>query len=472
MTQSVRRRGVAASALALASGTLLASVGVAGPAAAATPATAPKPAGFMSAATAGDVVQIALNLPQQIPGLDTNQLALGLISAKGSALHDSIKGAADKASAFAGLASGTLVEGPNAPLAPLHRSVSASLTNKSAKDALGSLPDNPLVSGTAGQLLAQVSDAVSNLSSANLTHADIAKLSDLLPADLLTPLNSAYDQAAKQTQDVIQQVLDQLQPVLGPVTQNDPTGTAAQVEQALTNLKAQLSSMLTDIENTSLVSLDALDAGQSIDKVAQGVQSQAHVKLVGLNLLGGLVHVDGFASDAKAFADGIAGHGTAAFNPTIAHATLGKSILDVKLDANGLGLSVAGLPSSVVEQVNAGLKQVQDALNSVLANIGLSVTPAAGHSEISKDGKYAQAVGGALTIALSPPTSAGAPAAAAPLLQVRLGGTTAEARAEQAPVIQARPAALPHTGANLPLTAGGGIALLAAAAMIRRRMAS
>jgi LPXTG-motif cell wall-anchored protein len=477
MTGSIRRRGVAASALALASGTMLASIGFAGPAMADTAQATP--AGFMSGATAGDVIQVALNLPQAIPGLNTNKLALGLISAKGTALHDTINGAKDSATAFAGLASGTLVEGPNAPLAALDRSVTATLTNKSAKDALGALPANPLISGTLGGLTALVNSAVNNLSTANLAHADIAKLSDILPASVLDPLNQVADQVVPQAQNVIDQVIQNLQPVLGPVVQNDPTGTAAGVESALENLKSELSGLVQNIESTSLVSLDTLDANQAIDQVNRGVQSQAHVKLVGLNVLGGLVHVDGFVSDAKAFADGVAGDGAADVNPTIAHATIGKSILDVALDPNGLGLSIGGLPSSVVQQVNQGLQQVQAALNNVLANIGLTVTPTEGTTSVSPDGKSAKATGGALTITLAPPTSAGtslnsaaAAPASAPLLQVRLGGTTAEANAAQAPVVQVRPAALPHTGANLPLTAGVGALLLGAAAMVRRRITS
>ncbi len=471
MTRSFRRRGLAASALAVASATTLAGVGLAAPAGAATDA-AP---GFYSAATQGDVVQIALNLPTDVPGLGTNAVALGLISAHGTALHDALKGTVKNTSeGFAGLASGTLVEGDNAPLGMLHRTIKVDLAKRTAKDALGELPANPLGSGGAGELSGAVTGVVDNATSAQLANASLAKLADILPADILSPLNDGYSQVATQTQDAINQVIDGLQPVLQPVAQNDPTGTAAQVEQALRNLNAQIPGLLAQIENGALVKLDLLDAKQTIAQVRDGESSAAHVKLVGLDILGGLVHVDGFASDATAFANGKDGGADATYNPVIADATIGKSVLGVTLDAKGLGLTVGGLPSSVVQQVDAGLAQVSDAINSLLSQIGVSIEPAAGHKEVSADGKYAKATGGALTITLSPPisgvgTSTNAAAAAKPLLQVKLGGTTAEARAEMTPVVMARPAALPHTGANLPLIAGGGLGLMLAAGLVRRR---
>jgi hypothetical protein len=453
-----RRRATAAAAVAVAAGTMLATAVPAGAAGSAGPA-------FYSGATGGDVVQVAIHLPTALPGLP-NPLAIGLISAAGNAVHDSVDHHY-ASTAFAGLASGSLVQGSNAPLAALGlgRSLQASLADPAPADsALAAIPANPLANGALGLLHALVHPVdESNLSSANLAHVNVAKLAELLPSSALTQLNNTFTQTVEPAvNNAVNQVLGTLNSLAG----QDPTGTVSSIASTVQQIKNELPSVLTNLENTSLVSLDALDANQSIQRVADGAESQAHVKLIGVDILGGLVKVDGFTSDAEAFANGVAGDARASYNPVVARAEIGNGVLGATLGANGLNLTVPGLPNSVSQQVNAALKQLQAALNSLLANLGVSVHPAAGSSYAAPDGTYATATGSALTITVADVLSP----KSAPLVQVKLGGTTASTRAKQLQVASYTPPKhLAFTGANLPLTGGIAVALLASAAVLRRR---
>ncbi len=472
MTLPVRRRGAGAAALALTVGALLAAVGTAAPAGASTRSG---PA-FVSAATEGDVAQVDVNLPAALPNLP-QKIGLALISARGTALHDAINGRSDSSDSLARLAGGTLVEGSAAPLSMLDRSVSASMSSPSASDTVLSLPHNPIADGAAGSLRALVSPAsISNDSAADLARVDVLKLSDILGslgnpgAQISSALNSAVNRVTPATQNVITAAVDNLDHV---VSQTAGTSEGSQVSSTvdtltsrLKQLRDQLPALLDTALNSPVVSLDALDATQAIDRT-DTVTAQAHAKLLGLDVLGGLVTVKGFVSDAVASANGVAGGATASYNPVIAAASVGNGLLGVTLDPAGLGLTGGGLPPNVQATVNQILATVQTALNGVLDTLGLKITPMPGSRSASPDGTSATATGGSMLISLTPPGTS------APLVAVRLGGTTAKVNAAtEKVVVAARPPALPHTGANLPLTGGVGVVLLGTAALIRRRLAS
>jgi LPXTG-motif cell wall-anchored protein len=90
---------------------------------------------------------------------------------------------------------------------------------------------------------------------------------------------------------------------------------------------------------------------------------------------------------------------------------------------------------------------------------------------VSPDGKHAEATGGEYDIVVKNPLDSSA------LVEVGIGhGTTASVSAAQASrhLLLSNPKAggpgrLAHTGANLPLLAGGGFALLLGAGYLRRR---
>ena len=218
-----------------------------------------------------------------------------------------------------------------------------------------------------------------------------------------------------------------------------------------------------------------MDAAQTISRVGDAVQSEAHAELLGLDVLGGLVTVDGFVSDAVAKANGKAGGASGTYNPVIAKASVGKGLLGVQLDASGLGLTGSGLPADVQGQVNTVLGQVQSALNTVLNTIGVHITPVAGTSTATPDGKSATATGGSMLISLTPPQLPGVADGTTPLAQINLGAPTAAVNAaQQAPrtPVEKRPPTLAYTGANLPLAGAAGLGLLVLAGLLRRRFTS
>jgi LPXTG-motif cell wall-anchored protein len=492
MVHNLRRRGAAAAAFALASGTLLATVAVATPAGAASTGA---PA-FYSGATQANVLGVTLNLPVTLPGIP-NPAALGLISATGTALHNTLNGARTNVSrSVAGLANGSLVtQGTIGSVlgGALAKTVIATDAAPSAQYALASIPQNVLLSGDVGKLVANVLHPLANVTSdANLASLTGGTISNILGANVTQQIQQAYDQAVQQLvgqsssdPTVVNQVVNTIQSVLNQVTQQaggstSPVGNTLQgLNDAITQLVSQIrsGSILSDILNKSLISVNALDAKQSINQVSNGVHSVAHSGLLGLSLLGGLVTVNGLTSDASAFANGMPGQAHAAVNPVLANANVDHGLLNVTLGdgATGtiLGVAVGNLPNSIVQQINGALTQLTSALNQLLNAIGVSVSASQGSTWVAKDGSEARATGGVLTIAVTPPlVSKGAPA-----LVVRVGGATADAKAKQAvpaaPVAAPAaptPTALPHTGANLPLTAGVGLGLLGIAAVLRRRM--
>jgi len=148
-------------------------------------------------------------------------------------------------------------------------------------------------------------------------------------------------------------------------------------------------------------------------------------------------------------------------------------VLTAALDENGLSLSnVTGLPSSVSDTVNGALAQLQSVLNTVLGTLGVSLNYVPGHVDKvdTVGGKYAAATGPEYDVTVANPTDK-----TNAIAVVGLGhGTTASVSAAQATRVlhpsNPQLGKLPHTGANLPIIAGGGLAFLLGAAYLRRRV--
>lgn len=430
-----------------------------------------------SGATSGNALQVALDLPQAVAGLP-NPAALGLISVSGTALDETASAATDHAKAFAGLGSGSLVTGPAAPLAALGQS----LTVRSGQQTstLDSVPANPIgVTGALGNLVADVPSGLpASDATANLASLSMGSLQAILPAAAVQAIQSAYNTIEPQAQPVLTQAVNQVDSVLGPLASADPTGTAASVQTAVNQLAGQLSCsgnancLLNTVLGAPLLQLKGVDASQHIQQVSGGVQAVAHSSLISLNLLDGLVTVNGFTSDASAFADGIAGQATAKGNTIIANELVDHGVIGVDLGDNGsvLGVTVGGLSNSVVSQINTALTQIVSTINGLLSSLGVRVTPSQGTDSVNPNGTSATASGAVLDVSVMSPTAA---PQSAPLVDVLFGGTHAQANAAQA-VSTAKVVDivnLPHTGANLTLIGMIAFGLLAGAYLIRRRLA-
>lgn len=478
MATTVRRRGTAVTALALASGTSLAAIALAAPAGA---AKSHAPA-YYQGVTSANVVGIALHLPSALPALPNlpKDLAVNLIGVTGNAVHNTLAtGTKSSSTAIASLASGSLVDALPAELG-LKKTVKATLSGQqSASDNSRDIAADPLVNLNIGPLSALAKTSL-NQATATLTDGWVAKLGALLNT------TAAGNQAVSQIQQALQQAnvqgqvntaVNQITDALNGVTGSTPAaGVAQQVESAVQTIQAKVDTLvnsLSALSNTAVVTVKTLDAAQSIAPAGDAAQSLASVNLADLNVLNGLLTVKGFVSKAAAVANGKPGGASATFSGHAPIVAVGTPALTATLDENGLNLSdVAGLPSDIASQVNAALAQLQSVLNTVLGTLGVHLNFVPGHvDKVDSNGKYAAATGPEYDIVVdSPVPGDGA------LAEIGLGHGTAASVSALQHIVKNVPnpqaGALPHTGANLPLIGGAGLALLVGAAVLRRRMAS
>lgn len=479
MATTARRRGTALLALAMASGVTLA---VSVPAGAATTA----PPAYYQGVTSANVLGVALHLPAALPALPNipKDLAVNLIGVSGNAVHNTLGGTnANASTAISNLASGSLIDALPTNLG-LKNTVKATLSSNPAdsvkSSAAQSINASPLINVTVGGQAAKAL-ASENSSSSDLTDGKILDLGSLLqiPAAGTTLLNTV--QGAINQADVTGQINTAIQNVesaLNGVLQNDPTGQTAalanQVESTVNTLQNNVNAFLSDLQNkvanTAVVKVDLLNATQSITPSAGAAVANSSVHLANLDILDGVLTVSGFESGATAIANGKPGGASASFvghKPIVAVGV--SNVLTGTLDETGLTLQ--GVPA-LGDTVNSALKTLAQTLNGLLDTLGVHLTFVPGHVDsVDPAGKYAAATGPEYDIVVTNPVDKTA------LVEVGLGhGTTASVSAAQAtqhqnmPNPQAAPGNLPHTGASLPLIAGGGLAFLLGAGYLRRRV--
>jgi LPXTG-motif cell wall-anchored protein len=477
MATSMRRRGVAVTAFALASGTSLAAFGTAAPAGA---SSTHAPA-YYQGVTSANVLSVALHLPSALPALPSipKNLAVNLVGVTGSATHNNLgTGAPTASTAVSSVASGSLVKALPAQLG-LGKVLTAKLGQNLKDSSLPTIAADPLAHIDVGNLTAKALTGV-NSSSSVLTNGSVAELDQLLKlkgVDLLGQLQDNVNQVTGTVDNQIDTALSTVQSILNQTPAGSATAqTLQQVQATLKAIQSKVQSVVDDVlagaGKTAVLRFDTLDATQSIAPATDAAQSAAGVNLANLDVLNGLLTVKGFVSQATAVANGKAGGAHASFSGHAPIVQVGTPLLTATLDETGLNLSdVAGLPADVTGQVNSALAQLQSALNTLLGTLGVHLNYVPGHvDKVDSAGRYAAATGPEYDIVVdSPVPGDGA------LAEIGLGhGTTASVSAQQAPKhVQLRnpqEGALPHTGANLPLIGGIAIALLAGAAVLRRRV--
>ena len=472
MAASMRRRGVAVTAFALASGTSLAAFGTAAPAGA---SSTHAPA-YYQGVTSANVLSVALHLPSALPALPSipKDLAVNLVGVTGNATHNTLgTGAPTSSTAVSSVASGSLVKALPSQLG-LGKVLTAHLGQKLTDQGVH-VPAAPLVDLSVAPL---ASTALSNVNSSHslLTTGKVAELGQLLDlkqagvaTTLINQLQSQVDQITPAVNDQLNSALNTVQSVLNQTPAGSTTAQVlTQVQSTLETIQSTVKNILANVGSTAVLSLDTLDASQSIAPAAGAAQSVAGVNLAKLDVLNGLLTVKGFVSQATAVANGKPGGAHATFSGHAPIVAVGTPVLTATLDETGINLTGAGLPS----QITDALAQVQNALNTLLGTLGVHLNYVPGHvDKVDSNGRYAAATGPEYDIVVdSPVPGDGA------LAEIGLGhGTTASVSAQQAPKhVQLRnpqQGALPHTGANLPLIGGIAIALLAGAAILRRRVA-
>ncbi|MDQ1695834.1 MAG: hypothetical protein QOJ03_1187 [Frankiaceae bacterium] len=480
MAGTLRRRGVAVTALALASGTSLAAFATASPAGAGTNHA---PA-YYQGVTSANVLGVALHLPSALPALPSipKDLAINLIGVNGNAVHNTLgTGARTSSTAVSALASGSLVDALPTQLG-LKKTVKATLGMAPQKFTDIPIDASPLLKLNVGSLTANAQKSI-NSSTSVLTDGTVAQLGQLLnvkgvAGSATTLLSALQSQVNSVSSTVTDQVDSVLQTVGSALNQPGLTSSAQQtletLQATLQQIQDKITGILANVGNTAVLTIRTLDASQSIAPAGNAAQSLAAVNLADLNVLNGLLTVKGFVSQATAVANGKAGGAHATFSGHAPIVAVGTPLLTATLDENGINLSdVVGLPQDVTDQVNSALATLQDALNTLLGTLGVHLNFVPGHvDKVDSRGRYAAATGPEYDIVVdSPLPGDGA------LAEIGLGhGTTASVSAQQAPRVVKLPnpqqGALPHTGANLPLIGGAGLALLFGAALLRRRMGS
>ncbi|HVY09230.1 MAG TPA: LPXTG cell wall anchor domain-containing protein [Mycobacteriales bacterium] len=472
-----KRRSVALGAFALASTTTLAAVAAASPAAAAsTSHTAPA---YYAGQAQGNALGLNIDLPVKLPLLP-NPLSLNLIHLEGKTVHDPLHLAGNTtaiSNATASLITGSLAD-------TLQNTLHVNL-NRTAHVALGGLthqetslldiPAKPLADLSIGDLVANlVKSTNATNSGAHSIKANIASGNDLLGAQTVQQIQNLID--STHLTDTLQGTVNQVLSTLQNVTKTTPiVGDAVTtVTNTVNAVLAKVTKLVDNLGTTPLVSISIHNTDQQVTPFASGVKSTSTMGLVDVDVLGGLLSIDGFHNSATAFANG---------KPGGAHAEVSGAqplikvnaadALCAQVGADGVSLCNVdglGLPASITSQVNGLLKTLSNEINQITSKI-LSGVPliseTKGSTHVSEDGKSATATAPAYNISVGH------------LLTVTLGnGVSASAAALQNKPAEVTvlnnpentPHSLPYTGSNYPLMGLLAMALLGIALVVRRRL--
>jgi hypothetical protein len=473
-------------ALALATGTLVAAS--ASGATAATAATANKDIFTAGNAAGNGIIHLELNLPAAIPGLPGigNKLVQDIVvtnSAVRTGLSpDAIATAVLGQNGNLPVLSGLLAGKSQATLAQPNGETKSGLPILG--NALGvagllnlsSVVRNPNVDGTISHSLSSVANL--KIDGAGVLDAVLqpilAQLNGVLGNLKLAPTTADGATAPLATvTDAVNTLLGTLDsvsndasaPVTAPVRQAIAQVTTL-LEGLLKNLNLNVSSLTSD---TSLLSIGLIQSEQTVTRAAGTVTSAVSNKLVGIKVLGGLIGVDGLVSSATAALDKA---GNPLATPTASGTLVQANLADIltakvtnQIEAILGGTLGSALPADVLSQVNGLLAQITGLVQNVL---GVQFKAPSAGTSVKQHNKASQEVTPAALI-INPLKTA------TPLLKIEFVPAAAQVvRAEAAapPAIVTPPntvQSLPRTGAELPLTGAIATGLLGLALVARRR---
>jgi len=463
-------RGARLTALALATGTLVV--------AATAPAGAdavPVPDVFGGRAQ-GTAIHLEINLPTAVnlPVLgNVTQIIQDISFTEGN----TAKGLAPKATSVAKavLGNGNVVVLSDV----LGKSVVSSLDGKtSANDAILA-QDLGLLKVGVGEITSSVSpdtatSALTSTSSSSLAslRVGLAGLPEIpLKTDLaqvVTQLNGTVDEA----QGTLTGAVDNALAVLDATTE----GAAAPVVQQVEAVKAQLTTLLDALQgtlanlsaDTDLVRLSLLESSETITRAGAMVTAKATSHVGGLDILGGLVHLDAVRTESFSSANGSKGAAAADTLTTILGLKV-ADVLDLKLTAKGLEGTVLGnaLPAEAQNAVQNVISQV----NGVLALAGVQIINGDTAKSVDPNGQFASSSSEGVGIVVNPLKAAN------PLVKVQLVPAGTAVNAAIAPKVVQPPKVTPpgtktplaRTGLETSLLAVVGTGLVGAALVARRR---
>jgi hypothetical protein len=266
---------------------------------------------------------------------------------------------------------------------------------------------------------------------------------------------------------------------LDAATQNATTPVSDQVKAAVAQVTTALDTLVATIQgqvgaldaNTSLIDLGVMSSQQTISRTGTQVTSDVKNALAGLSLLGGLVSVDALSSEAQASAGGRPGTASVLHTPGV----LTVHVADALTLKIGKTIELGG---TLGDALPADLKQtVNDTLATVLGmlrdQLGLDFQPGSAVESISADGTKALTTVNAAKLSLNPPALAALLPKGEKLVTVELVGAQAAVGSNvvalRTVVAPEEIKALPRTGADLPLTGAIATGLVGLALVIRRR---
>lgn len=489
-------RTVRLSALALATGTLVATAATGAGAAPAKPADNP----LLSYAgnTGSQGVGLSLHLPggstlagalaaapapiSSLIGSD-GSISLSLLDQNGSLQHDATGKLPDvgtSTSTFAGGSLGSLLTALSQGGLVLNQTITSTLANTQpvhSSPALGVITNQvpAQVSGLLGLQLPglQVSSAQAPLATSGdsvLAGLDLGKIANALPAGSLAALEATLNTVVTQLQTSLSTangaLATALTAITGPLagalagTPLAGVGTAltadsASLQTALTQLENELPTIISNIENGSIVSLKGLTTTHSVTQTGGVQTSTVSNKLAEVGILGGLVDLEGFANTLTTQAGTASGVTKVIAQPNLAKVQLGTnnelsvvigSISTVQgtiadIANNTLGVAVPGGLTTALTSLTGGLATLSAALNSALSAAGVKIEQdAVTKNVVSADGTSASGALSGLQIIVDPLASL--PIGALPLAQKGSGLTAPQATAPAPPLLDINVGAL------------------------------
>jgi hypothetical protein len=446
-----------------------------------------------------DVVQVSVNVPlgstlanvlPSVGNVDLSKpLTIGLIHTDGKLVRNEISKVADLAQSTSTLGAGTLFDNGGL-LASVNRTVTATLSNPNPASPAGLAFSQAPLAIAAPTLQAH---AVKNLLGTNgvgeLAGVNFANLAQLLPAGALDTLNNTLSQIIGDTNGnggAVGTVTGTVTTLLNKIDQSlqtTPAGSAAHkaltaLENELKAIQAALPKLVATLESGSVVDLKALDSGHKIGTtVDNAISSTAHGALAHLSLLGGFVTLDGFNNSITATANGKANGAKAVINPNLAKVHVGSPVgLNLVIGPNGLltgTLLGKDLPADITTLVNSLVGQI----SSLLSAAGVKIAAAKYTTTYNSDHSAVSVAGSGLQVLVNNPLTPNNTTFSKALVGVKVGALAASAGDfVQTSTTPARPILAtphfqhPHTGANLPVTAGAAMVFLTGAYLVRRRM--
>jgi hypothetical protein len=455
-----------------------------------------------------DVVQVSVNVPMGsdlanvLPTMGhvdlSKPLTIGLIHTDGKLVRDQINKVSDLAQSTSTLGAGTLFD-KGGLLAAVNRTVTANLSKPHPTSPSGVAFQHPPLQLAVPTLTAKaVPNLLSTIGTGQLAGLSFANLEQLLPAGALDTLNQQLaaligdpngDGGAVGT---VTNTVDTLLNKIDESLQTTPVGSAAHtaltaLENELKALQGALPKLVATLESGSVVGVKALDSGHTIGTtLGNAVSSTAHGALAHLSLLGGFVTLDGFNNSVTAVANGKVGGAKSVINPNLAKVHVGSPVgLNLILGPNGLSGKLLGtdLPAEITGLVNGLVRQI----SNLLAVAGVKIAQAqykttyyTGTGAVTKNQADAQSVsvaGSGLQVLVNSPLARGNSDFSKAMVGVKIGALAASAgdfsQQSGSPPKTVTPNFIhPHTGANLPVTAGAAMVFLTGAYLVRRRMRS